>query len=255
MYENILSQAGLSENETAIYSLLLTAGACTAAEIATQTGVKRANVYYILEKLIEYGLVEKTKKGKKTFFHCEHPGKLKGFVEQRKKTIEQAEHVIDAALPSLLADFNLVNSKPGVYMFEGKEGVIKAYEELLDDGLRIDSIEDSGEMKAFIPEYIPVFIQKRIRKKIANRVIAPSTNTVNVTSAKELRETHFVPVSKLPFTMDIKMTEQKVIMTTFKKNTAVGIIIIHPEIVRNFTVLFEFFWSATTGQETTASNS
>lgn len=61
---------------------------------------------------------------------------------------------------------------PKVRFFEGKEGLIELYWEILELRTPIDSFEDKVEMAAFIPE----FIETRINRKIFNRVICPAEN-------------------------------------------------------------------------------
>lgn len=43
--------------------------------------------------------------------------------------------------------------------------------------------------------------------------------------------------------MDLKISKKKVVMTTFIKSSAVGIIIVDPEIIKNYQFLFDFLWA------------
>lgn len=241
-YSKTLEQTGLHNDEIAIYTLLIEHGPQTAGIIAKKTALKPGNTYNKINDLIEKNLVEEVKNGKQTLFQAAHPSALRGFVESKKEALEQAERGINAILPAMLSDYNLSNDRPGMAFFEGKEGIIKLYEELLEDKLPIDSIEDKGEMADFIPDYFPQFIKKRCRYKLYNRVIAPSNNMINVTSKKEMRETRHVDVKKFPFEMDIKINDRRVTLVTFKSGSAIGVSIMDPEIAKNFKLLFEFWW-------------
>lgn len=242
MYRETLEHIGFAEQEITIYLLLLEHGEQTAADIADHTNIQRTYVYHILDDLMDKKAVEKIKKDKRNLFRAQHPVQIKEYIQEQRDAFIQSERSFDAVLPQFISDFNLSNNQPGLYIFEGKEGVIKAYNELLQDKLDIDSIEDKGEMAAFIPDYFPTFIRQRMKYKIFNRVIAPSTNTININSKKELRETRFVSVKDFPFEMDIKISARKIVMTTFKKDTAVGVVMVHPEIVKNYQILFNYLW-------------
>jgi len=134
-------------------------------------------------------------------------------------------------------------NKSGVRYYEGKEGIIKIYEELLDNNQPIDSIEEKGDLLAYIPNYAADYVKKRIKRKLFNRVISPDTNTLNKTNSEKFIEARPVSAEEFPFRMDIKISGHKVSLITFQKKNAVGILIDNPEIADNFKILFNFLWS------------
>lgn len=242
-YTPILEKLGLNKNEAQIYELLLNTGPQSMKPILFHTKLKRGNAYYHLENLIAKGLAEKQDvPGTTTKFLAKHPEQLELLVAKQKAAVFSAAEELSKALPELRSLFQLISIKPGVKFYEGKEGIIKIYEEILAQGTNIDSIEDKGEMTAFIPEYAKEFIAKRIKKKITNRVIAPSANAINVNSPPELRETRLVPTAQFPFRMDIKISGGLVSLITFQKENAIGVLVENKEIAENFKLLFEFIW-------------
>ncbi|TAN58360.1 hypothetical protein EPN15_01360 [Patescibacteria group bacterium] len=62
MFEQVLTQAGLTENQALIYEILVKNGLMPAGAVCKKTPLKRGLVYKILDELTEIGLVEK--KGK-----------------------------------------------------------------------------------------------------------------------------------------------------------------------------------------------
>ena len=242
MYEKILKQAQLSDDEILIYQFLLNKGDSPASLIIDKTPLKRGTTYNILRSLEEKDLLEKIKEGKKTIFRLKHPRNITKYIETQEQNLIQAKKSVDLVMPNLISDFNLSENMPGVYFYEGKIGIKKIYEELLAEKQPIDSIEDKGEMVKFIPNYSREFTQKRMKYNIFNRVIAPSSNPINVTSKEELRETRYVPLDKFPFSMDIKICANKVSTVTFQKKSAVGILIENPEIAKNYKFLFNLLW-------------
>ncbi len=63
-----LRKIGLSEGEVKVYSAVLNIGTSNLNKIHEKTGIERRNIYDILNKLIEKGLISYTiEKGKKHF--------------------------------------------------------------------------------------------------------------------------------------------------------------------------------------------
>ncbi len=242
--ENILIQAGLSEEQALVYQSLLDKGPQRASDLAKWTGIKRGLIYKVLEQLESMGLVSKQGgPGTVATFSPSHPSLLLSNIEKKEKEIALNKEMLMSYIGALSSKYNLIIGKPNVQFFEGKEGIIKIYDQVLNSGTKlIDSFEDKGEMSAFIPEYFPQFIKKRVKLGIRNRVIAPKDNQININSEEEMRETKFFPTSLFPFEMDIKITDRLVSMITFQKDQPVGILIDNQEIASNFGKLFNLVW-------------
>lgn len=242
-YTQVLMQAGLNGSQALIYETLLKTGPLKASSLATRTPFKRQLTYKLLEELVEIGLVVKQEqKGKVAIFEPAHPLKLKDFIEKQQEKAKAAELAVSGMMEKLTLDYNSVFGRPGVKFYEGKEGIIKIYETLLENGKNIDSIEDKGEMASFIPEYSRKYPKLRVKRNIFNRVIAPSDNPINESSKVLMRETRSIPTESFPFRMDIKIAGQLVSLITFHKDNPVGILIDNPEIADNFKILFDLIW-------------
>ncbi|MFA6215535.1 MAG: helix-turn-helix domain-containing protein [Patescibacteria group bacterium] len=254
MYEQTLTQAGLTKDQAEIYEILIKNGPLKAGKISQKSTLKRGLVYKLLDQMAEIGLIDKIEKpGKAAVFTAAHPLKLKELAEKQEQQAKDSQLVLSGILPSIISDYNLVSGQPNVRFYEGKEGIIKIYEELLAEKKPIDSIEDKGEMAKFIPEYFPTFIKKRMTSNIYNRVVCPAGNPINKTDEAELRQTRNISVEKFPLSMDIKIVGDKVSLITFKKDTAIGIIIDHQEIADNFRILFEYMWETSKTQAASGS--
>lgn len=238
-----LTKAGLDAVTAEVYLALIELGETQITPVQAKTQLSRASVYEAFSELLANGYIEYRKDGRIAFYKPVHPQKLEELVAQKKRDVALLEGEMGETIRSLTGVFNLAFNKPGVKLYEGKEGVIEAYEEILKLNSPLDSIEDKGEMGEFIPDYFPKFIQKRIEKKIFNRVVAPSSNQINVTSEKEFRETRTIDVNEFPFTMDIKICAHTLLFATLKKGQAIAVLIEDPIISENFRLLFKFFWN------------
>ena len=242
-YQQSLIQAGLTPEQAIIYEFLIKNGPQPAGKVSLKTPLKRGLVYKLLEQLVESGLViKKDEPEKVAIFEPAHPLKLKELAEKKEEQAKNAQEALKGVLEKLTLDYNLISGKPGVKFYEGQEGIIKVYEQLLEQGANIDSIEDKGEMAAFIPEYSKNYPWRRVRRNIFNRVVAPSDNTINPTDPKQMRETRFIPTAEFPFRMDIKIAGRLVSLITFQKENPIGILIDNQEVADNFKMLFELVW-------------
>lgn len=242
-YIETLTASGLEPSVAAVYVALLELGESQVPAISLKTSLSRASIYEALTHLIAEGYIEYRKEGRNAYYKANHPEKLRDLVAQKKREVALLEGEMGETIKLLSSAYNLSLKKPGVSFYEGKDGIIQAYEELLAISSPIDSIEDKGEMGDFIPDYAKQFVKKRVAKHIKNRVVAPSTNAINITSNKELRETRTIPLDQFPFGMDVKISGNTVLLITLKEKEAVGIKIVHQEIAENFRTLFQYLWN------------
>lgn len=239
----LLNQIGLSEKEANLYQLMLELGAQPAGKVVLTADMPRGTVYEILNQLTEKGLIDQYQNNKNvTVFRAKHPYALKEYIENQKTKIEQTESQLDSVFADFVNLYSTAQNRPGVKFYEGREGIIKIYEEILRENKPIDSIEEKGDMNAYIPDYVPIFVKKRVNKKLPNRVISPDTNVNNITNPDKFITAKTIPADKFPFRMDIKITGQKVSLITFNGEQASGILIDNKEIADNFQMLFDFLW-------------
>src|SRR4030067_255585 len=124
-YETLLSSIGFSPKETKLYETLLTNGRSNVPTLVKELNEKRGVVHFLLNSLFEKGLVRKLKTGKEIVVSPEHPSKLQELLEKKEKTFESTKENLLISLPSMISEYNLSTDKPGVYYFEGVEGVKK----------------------------------------------------------------------------------------------------------------------------------
>jgi len=245
-YLSFLKQFNLSDNEALAYTTLLSNGGKVATELAQLIGLTRTNTYQVLQRLLDKQLVTKLQSGNTTSFHAAHPEALNYLLSQQQAQLTTTQNQLEAILPDLISTYALAEEQPGVFRFEGKQGMVRAYEELLKDRLPLRSIQNRQTLRAFIADYNPVFVARRVQLKLPHRIISVEPKH-KITSSRQdkddLREVRYVNETDLPWNMDLKITQKKIVMTTFKKESAVGIIIVDPEVTKNYQFLFEFFWS------------
>ena len=126
MYEQSLTQTGLSAEMAQIYELLLKNGAQTAGKLAKKSGLKRGLTYKTLERLLEKQLIDKSEENEKVaVFTATHPLKLQDMIESRQQRAKNAQLALDGVLGVLISDYNLGLGKPGLNVYQNGQVVHK----------------------------------------------------------------------------------------------------------------------------------
>jgi sugar-specific transcriptional regulator TrmB len=234
-----LKQLGLSENEAKVYLAALELGQATVQGLAKKSAVKRTTVYTALEGLKEKGLVSQTKKDKKTFFAAESPENLVRLSWQHYQQIKKS-------LPELKSIYNTSDTKPKVMFYEGREGYISVYENILKDEpkelLAIVSYDDFCRHLDY--QYEQEWIERRIEKKITLRWLdfrTPKTEAMKKEGRKALREIRFLP-KDFSFTSSMFIYENKLILMSGKQKEFMAVVIENTEFSQMFKQSFEMLW-------------
>ncbi len=240
--KQLLEQLGLENYEPQVYLTALRLGTSPASTIGKKADINRSSTRFTCEQLVKKQLMSISQKANTKLYTAEPPEKLHLLLDIQREALEKKQDQLDESIQELKQIYNPHVILPKVTFYEGKDGVIKLYEKILDLKSPIDSFEDKGEMETFIGDYFPKFIKKRVEREIFNRVICPATNEINISTPKEMRETRTVPVDEFPFSCDIKIAGDTVNIFSFDKNTPLAISINHDEIANNFRLLFQYFW-------------
>lgn len=243
MYQNILKETNLSDNEITLYTLLLTSGEHTATQIATKTGFKRGNTYYLLDALKEKGLVEQFKQEKKTFFRITHPQHLYAYIEKQEKALEQAKQSINTVLPTLISEYNLSYEKPGVYFFEGKEGLQKVFQDIYaPDKPEVIGCVELEKIDEVFPNLLQEkLIPKRVHGKLRSiAFISDSEQARKLTTkdAEQNRESILVDKKEYPLPAEIDIYKDRVAMLSFKRGKFMGVVIENEDIATTLRSIF-----------------
>jgi len=130
--EKELKELGLEEKEIQIYLSCLGQDAPTPTLIAKQAGLKRATVYFYLDKLNKKGLIEwEIRKGRKHISSVAPRRGLKQYIKQKKEELERGEHIIKGLLVELEKVPHSKTSDSKVFHYEGEEGVRFAIDKIL----------------------------------------------------------------------------------------------------------------------------
>lgn len=234
--QEVLKQLGLEDKEIAVYMGLLELGEASVLAISKKTGVKRPTSYLILSALEARGLVSRVMKRNKTLFAAQHPKKILTEAELRLKQIQDS-------IPQFEAMMRRADDKPRVMIYEGKEALDRAYDEmfLLKGEMlfmsNMDIVQDIFPRSLAKLDYATssefrlreVLDDSDTSRKYAERVRGP------------YRQIRFMPKGFSPFATDIGIFGNNTVITSGKKEYF-SVRIESAEIANSFRTMFEAMW-------------
>jgi HTH-type transcriptional regulator, sugar sensing transcriptional regulator len=244
MIEKTLSELGLNDKEVTIYLALLPLSGAPASVLAKKTGITRSTAQYTCQQLVKKGLCRSIERNNSFIYSTEHPERLAYLLEQQKKEIRHKKGQVQRIIEDLNKMINPQAALPEVKYYEGKEGILELFENILRLNAPTISFEDKGNLAEQLPELVPQIVKQRIKKGIPNKCICPGSNTVNTNDPKELRETRYVDVEKYPFTCDITVCKDELSIASIEEHFAIGIVVKHKQIADNFKHLFQYVWDS-----------
>ena len=235
-----LQKLGLSQKEARLYLVALENGPATIAKLAQKSGLKRGTIYEFLAEMLEKGLLEVSISGKRKLYASVQPQKL-------KKIIDRQKEILDNLIPDLSLLTSTSPAKPKIKFYEGKEGLVTAYYEILDipNGSEVLGFATfQGIYKLFSESAIKTYIKKRVAKKIKQKLIMPTDeyahNHLNDIK-RELRQTLMIPKDKFSITNEINIYQDKVAIISLGEEK-VGVIIESKQIADTQRAIFNLLW-------------
>ena len=134
-----LLKIGLTEGEAKVYLALSELGSSTVGPIVKKSGVAYSNIYDILNRLIDKGIVSFIIKNKTKYFQAASPSNLVQYLDKKQEQIIQEKEALKKILPEL-EKLQETKSKQEAEVFIGKKGLRTAYEKLCKDASKNDEI-------------------------------------------------------------------------------------------------------------------
>lgn len=243
-YIQSLIDLGLKDHEAAVYLATLKLGQATVAQIADEADVQRTFVYDILDDLQEKGLVSGVEiHGTRHYSAIS----IDRFTELQKKKFQAFE----ALLPDFKALEKSVGDRPRVRFFEGAEGIKAALYDTLDQpaGSQILAYVTAEGFYENEPEFANQYLKDRIKKKITVKAIVPDlpeNRPYTKLDREQLRTTVLVPPQKFPFTNEIDIYDNKVVILSLQ-GELLAVIIESESITKTQRMIFELAWLGAKG--------
>jgi len=192
----VLAGLGLDQLEINCYLDLLKKSPQRASELAKKFDVPKATILVALYRLSDhFGIIKRAKQKNSFLFWVEDANDLLNFAGQQEQKLSESKKSIEQLLPEMRAMMNLDAVKPQISYYEGKQGLKKAFEQILEEADEIIGYGSNEDDIKYLPEFYPNYYERRVKRKIPVKAIIPATDynikaVANVT--KELRDTHLI---------------------------------------------------------------
>lgn len=236
-----LLKLGLTEGEAKVYLALSKIGSSTVGPIVKKSNVAYSNIYDILNRLINKGIVSFVIKNRTKYFQAAPPINLLKYLENKEKEINEQK----IALKNILSRLEEVQQgKQGqeAEIFLGLKGLRSAYEKLLKGALKSDEVLFFYLHKEEYSEQSDIFYTSisELTKKIKNKGLANKKYKKSLFAQKAgYLNVKFVD---FPIPGNIDIFKDKVMIVTWSPIPTA--ILIHSQTVAdNFRNYFNEVWS------------
>jgi len=236
-----LQSIGLDDKESEVYLAGIELGETSVQKLSKKAGTKRPTTYKILDSLIAKGVFSQVLKGKKRLFRAEDPEKLYGAIRQKEAQLK-------AILPELKSLYNITETKPKIRFYEGVNGAIAVYEDILasipDTSEILSYTGITGLFKDFPEDYAQSFFDRRVRRNISTRIIALDSEESRKWQKRgefELRDIVLLPKEQFDFFGDTEIYGDKIALISYKENF-MAIVVESKEIAKMQRFVFELAW-------------
>ncbi len=243
----VLKKYGLSDHETKVYIALLRLVEASAYTTAENADLPRTSTYTALETLKNKGLVNSSLRNNVRYYTPENPKILLDVLEEKKKEITEI-------LPDLSNLINTAKVLPTVKLYKGKEGYIRARNEMLENFKKnkikhILVISSPMDFNLF-PKYFPNWIEERKKLGVSAKTFLrydAKSDTHFQMNELDLRETKFLPAN-FEFDGTMNIYGNKIALFALKENELNSIIIDSPVLAKMLQQFFNFTWSLVTAK-------
>lgn len=228
--ELLFRHAGLSEKQAKLYRLLLSTGEEKAGTLTKKSGMKRGNVYALLDDLVARGLVTEKTNGTVTSYLPEPPNKLLSLIEAREKEVKVAKELAADLVPSLTGQYKSAVGKPVIQYFHGEDGLKTVLEDIYAAGkteiLGCVGLEHPTEdlYSYIIKRLVPLRIKRGI-KTIALNSDSERVRELQKHDKEALRKIYICDPSVFPLPAEIDVFEDKIAFLSFARGDFTGVVI------------------------------
>jgi len=233
---NALESIGFDEKESKVYLALLELGSGTATQIAEKSGLKRAIIYHVIDRLKAQGYAQDMPEEGVKKFSVTDPSRV---LQNVRTAVEDFKYMI----PVMRALQNKPGNMPRMEFFEGKDAVLSIYRELFQ-GKSMRYLSSMKHMLSALPQESEAFID-RVRKGLISdngKHLLGDTREDREWGSKIIDAGHKVRVlpKDMSFEMDFGIVDDVLAITSFDP---FFVVVIRSETVaKSSAQLFDLAW-------------
>jgi sugar-specific transcriptional regulator TrmB len=165
----ILKELGLTDTEIKLYTSLLELGSSSAGNLLTKSKLPNSTLHRDINSLIEKGLINFVKEGKRNLYQATDPNNFIDFIDDKKRRFLEI-------LPKLKEKQNTLRKKESATIYKGVKGIKEVYSIM---------ISQKGEYNTFGGGFITAEVmgwdwwQNLHKRRVANKL--PSKQVFDLT--------------------------------------------------------------------------
>lgn len=229
---DVLKLVDLDEKEIEIYTNLLRLKEATASKVATVSKIERTLAYYIIEKLINKGLVSYNLKNNVKYYSASNPEKI---IDDLKYKEEEIKKIIPY-LKNLQGE-HIEEMKVEIY--KGKEGMKAIINDMFKIGKEFLVFGEQGQAMNNFPIIYKQYLKRLIKTGIKERVLVREDLRNKIEKSKNSKF-RYLPKELLSPTTTL-VYDNKVQITLWEK-PMFNILITSKKVADSYKAYFEHFW-------------
>jgi len=229
---DVLAEFNLTHNEIKTYLGILHLGASTASEVSAKTGIHRINLYDILNKLQQKGIVTQSTIGRNKYYEAIHPKEFETIIEQRKKDLEEI-------LPHLTKQMGLAKTPLDATIIKTKKGIKNILLELTNSKTGLCHFASANyQFGKYFPEFHEVWPQRLYEKKVRIRSLQnPKARNLPQHKVYEIK---YYP-ENFEFPSSTVISDDYVLIIIWEQGPT-GILIKNQAVADSYRNFFEMLW-------------
>lgn len=238
---------GLNDNEVAVYLALLPLGTVPASVLGMRVGIPRSTAKYTCQQLVKKGVVIESGKNNTEYYTAKSPESLLIVLEEQQKELSRKKDGLERIMGDLKMMYRSDIALPKVQFFEGRQGIIKLFEDVLSEqkplygALDFDDQTDP-EIRAYLDE---TYVPRRKRLRFPAWMLFndnEQTRAYQKNDHEMNRISLLLPEKKYPFYICFHIYGDKVAFYSYRSSSLSGVLIQDTFIQKMQFSLFRMAW-------------
>ena len=237
-----LLRIGLTDGEAKVYVALLELGPSSVGPIRKRTKISHSNIYEILERLINKGVVTTIINNNIKIFQSVSPSNLSKYLDKKEEDLKKQRDVLKQALPRIEA-LQETHPKQEAMLFVGLKGLRSAYEELYRGGRKDEEnlwIYVHNEKYAEISDKFYLHTWPEISGQIKSRGVADESYRVSE-HAKVFQKKYELRFVDFPIFSHGEVFRDKFMLVSWE-DPIIAVLVHAKHVSEHFRNYFESVW-------------
>jgi sugar-specific transcriptional regulator TrmB len=244
MFERILREIGLTENEIKVYNALIKLGKTTTGPLIKESKTTGSKIYEVLGKLVDKGLVSSTVENKWKLFQITSPEAILVYIDDKQKEIEDQKRDAEKIIAQIEKQMKIKPGESQVTVFKGFEGIKTMYADIdktLRKGQMWLSMGVSGQPKHWEIHFTKIN-KARDDRGIKSKHIFDVVYRSLYEQRKHFKNSEFrFFENSLMLATSTEIYANKVLITVLIED-GIGIMIEDEKIAESFRKQFNYYW-------------